>query len=138
MGSKFVAILLMLSVAVTPVFAQEQEGLSVGQMKLLLTAGLTYGNDDNVTYVQGGNEISSDFTLFSPGVRLEAPTDKSLFSLSFEGESGRYGDSPIDDFDDWKLRGSWDYDPTSRTTVGAFAEILDGHDRRGEGRSQGD
>jgi hypothetical protein len=131
----FISLLLL---AVQPVIAQEQEGISVGQMKLLLTAGLTWGNDDNITGARSGLETSSDFYVFSPGIRLEAPSDRSLFALTFEGESGSYSDSSIDDYDDWSLGANWDYDPTSRTSVGLLAEMREGHDRRGEGRTQGD
>lgn len=138
-SKKFNCICLSLlgSVSVSA-WAQEQEGISIGQMSLLLTAGLTWGHDDNVTFAQAGKEIDSNFYVFSPGIRLEAPSDRSLFALQLSGEKGEYDDSPADDYSNWALRGSWDFDPTSRTSLGVFGELQDGHDRRGQGRSQGD
>jgi hypothetical protein len=137
MGFKFFALLCTLFLASQPAVAQEQEGISFGQLKLLLTAGLTYGHDDNITYANG-SQVESDFYVFSPGIRLEAPSDDSIFALTWEGESRRYDSSELDDYDDWGLKGTWDYDPTSRSSLGLFGEIREGHDGRGEGRSLGD
>ncbi|NNL95693.1 MAG: outer membrane beta-barrel protein, partial [Xanthomonadales bacterium] len=129
----------MLLGSVSPgAWAQDQDGISLGQMNLLLTAGLTWGHDDNVTFAQAGKEIDSNFYVFSPGIRLEAPSNRSLFALQLSGEKGEYDDSPADDYSDWTLRGSWDFDPSSRTSMGLFGEMQEGHDRRGQGRSQGD
>lgn len=141
MGFKISLSLCLLILACQPVFAQEQEGLSFGQLKLLLTAGLTWGHDDNVTSANdataGSELVSSDFYVFSPGIRLEAPSDRSIFALSWEGESGRYDSSGVDDYDDWALKATWDYDPTSRTSLGLFGELREGHDGRGQGRTIG-
>jgi hypothetical protein len=117
--------------------AQEQEGLSLGQLKILPTIGITWAHDDNITQASDQN-VSSSFYVVSPGIRLEAPTDRSLFELTWEAEWGRYEASAIDDYDDWGLRAAWDYDPTTRTNLGLFADYGEHHDRRGEGRSQGD
>ena len=119
--------------------AQEQEGISLGQFRLLPTIGLTWGHDDNVTYANDrlNDPVSSDFYVISPGIRLEAPSDRSITTLTWQGEIGRYDDSPVDDYETWSLRGSWDFDPSHRTSMGLFAELRDGRDRRGEGRSQG-
>lgn len=138
MGIKRVLLFIVLLITAQAAFAQEQKSISFGQMELLLTAGLTWGNDDNITYARNGLEVSSDFYVFSPGIRLEAPSDRSLFALALEGESGKYNDSQIDDYDDWSLGANWDYDPTSRTSIGLFAEMRESHVGRGEGRSQGD
>jgi hypothetical protein len=135
-SAKHVSLCLLL-LASQAAFAQEQEGLSFGQLKLLLTAGLTYGHDDNITRANG-IPIESHFYVFSPGIRLEVPGDDSIFALTWEGESGRYDSSQLDDYDDWGLRASWDYDPTSRSSLGLFGDIREGHDGRGEGRTIGD
>lgn len=116
--------------------AQEQRGISIGQLRLLPTVGLTFGNDDNVAFASE-ERVESSFFVVSPGIRLEAPTDKSILTVGWEGEFGRYDDSPIDDYDTWTLSARWNYDPTSRTRLGLFAEFAENRDRRGEGRTQG-
>ncbi len=134
------AIGALLVIVSLPAPAQEQEGISIGQFKILPTIGLTYGHDDNVTFTNAetNEAVSSNFYVVSPGIRLEAPSDRSIFSLTWAGEFGRYVDSERDDYETWNLRGAWDYDPTSRSSLGLFGDFSEGRDRRGEGRTQGD
>lgn len=119
------------------VTAQEQHGISLGQTKILPTLGITFGHDDNLTFAND-NEIESEFFVISPGVRWEIPSDNSILTFTYEAELGRYTDSSIDDYDDQLLRADYLYDPTSRTDIGLFAELREGHDGRGTGARQGD
>ena len=134
----FAVLLLCVSI---PASAQEQEGISLGQFRLLPTIGVSWGHDDNVTFANGAleetTEVSSDFWAVSPGIRLELPSDRSILTVTWQGEYGEYDNSPIDDYFTWSLRGAWDYDPTSRTSLGVFAEWREDRDRRGQGRTQG-
>ncbi len=116
--------------------AQEQEGISFGQFKVLPTIGITFGHDDNIT-LAAEDQVSSRFYVVSPGIRLEVPSDRSILALTWEGEWGSYDSSPVDDYGNWSVHGTWDYDPTSRTSLGLSADYSEGHDRRGEGRTQG-
>ena len=124
--------------------AQELKGIAIGQLKLIPTLGLSIGYDGNLARVDSSVQESYNtadggyFILVSPGIRLEAPTDKSLFSLAWEKDYKRHKDSSTNDTSDWNLRAKWDWEPTPRTDIGLFASWTDGHVERGEGTRQGD
>ena len=85
MKNKYQKIILMvLSFYVGNLFAQ-QEGMQFGSFTLFPTLGLSYGYDDNVFYTNDDErKLSSHFTSFSPGLRLETEGDKTNFMAQYD------------------------------------------------------
>ncbi|NND43883.1 MAG: outer membrane beta-barrel protein [Xanthomonadales bacterium] len=109
----------------------------MGPFRILATLGLTYGYDDNIARTQD-TELDSHFTIVSPGIRAELPTDRSILSLTWDANYARYEETSLNDYDDWVLKADWRWDPTSRTSFGLFAQTGDSHVERGEGTRQGE
>lgn len=117
--------------------ARQSEGIALGPFRIVPSLDLTYGHDDNVVLTHE-ERVESYFYLLSPSIRLELPTDRSVLSLAWAAEVGRYEDSEIDDYDDWFVELDWAWNPTTRHRFNAFAYWDEGHDRRGRGARQGD
>lgn len=111
-------------------------GFTAAKLQIIPTLGLSIGYDDNVTLAPS-NEISSWFYMISPAVRVELPSNHSVFSLIGAADIVRYQDSPIDNSLYWHLRAEWTWDISTRQDINLFAQYSEGNDRRGEGRRQG-
>lgn len=131
-----IGVFLLIFALDTP--AQELKGISIGQLKIIPTIGVSFGYDANLERVEDTVKSDGYFYVVSPGIRLEAPSDKSMFSLTWEQDYKRYQDTSTNDSDDWQLRAQWDWEPTSRTDFSIFGQYTDGHVERGEGTRQGD
>lgn len=112
-------------------------GFTAGGLQVVPTIGLSIGYDDNLT-MASRDEISSMFYMISPAVRVELPTDHSVFSLIGGIDFVRYQDSPIDNYTYWYLRGEWLWDISTRQNINLFTQYSEGVDSRGQGRRQGD
>lgn len=116
--------------------AQDGTGLQAGPFRVKPTLGLTFGHDSNVGQ-SNVNEVSSFFTLISPGIRFDAGNEARSFSLSYELESARYQDSDIDNYTDHHLKAGVTLSPSVRTKFDLGASLDRGHDRRGTNALQG-
>lgn len=116
--------------------AQEGTGIQAGPFRVKPTLGVTFGHDSNVGQSNTA-EVSSFFTLISPGVRLDAGNETRSFSLSYELESARYQDSSNDDYTDHRLNAGVTLSPSVRTKIDLGASLERGHDRRGTNSLQG-
>ncbi len=116
--------------------AQEGTGIQAGPFRVKPTLGLTLGHDSNVGQSNTA-EVSSFFTLISPGIRMDAGNDARSFSLSYELDSARYQDSSIDNYTDHHLKAGVTLSPSVRTNIDLGATYERGHDRRGTNSLQG-
>ena len=116
--------------------AQEGTGVQAGPFRVKPTIGLTFGTDSNVGQSNSA-EVSSFYTLVSPGVRFDAGNEARSFSLSYELESARYKDSSNDDYTDHRLNAGVVLSPSVRTKIDLGASLERGHDRRGTNSLQG-
>ena len=110
----------------------QQDGFLVGGMTVYPTLGITVAYDDNVALAPD-NEFDSVLTLFSPGVRIVSGTRRSAIALEAAAEFGDYADSDIDDYEDYRVGLTWDYEPTVRSALGARVQWSQLHYRRNEG-----
>jgi hypothetical protein len=111
-------------------------GFTAAGFQIIPTIGLSLGYDDNITLAQS-DKISSLFYMISPSIRAELPSDHSVLALIAKADFIKYQDSPLDDTNDWSLRGEWVWDISTRQDANIFAQFTDGADKRGEGRRQG-
>ena len=116
--------------------AQEGTGVQAGPFRVKPTIGLTFGTDSNVGQSNTA-EVSSFYTLISPGVRFDAGNEARSFSLSYELESARYKDSSNDNYTDHRLNAGVVLSPSVRTKIDLGASLERGHDRRGTNALQG-
>lgn len=116
--------------------AQDGTGVQAGPFRARPTLGLTLGHDSNVGQSNTA-EVSSFFTLISPGIRLDAGNETRSFSLSYELDSARYQDSSIDNYNDHRLNAGVILSPSVRTKIDLGASLERGHDRRGTNSLQG-
>ena len=116
--------------------AEDGTGLQMGPFRVKPTIGLTFGHDSNVAQTNT-DEVSSFFTLISPGVRLDSGNEARSFSLAYEIEAGRFSDSSPDDFTDQRLSAGVKLSPTVRNRFDLAASTERGHDRRGSNARQG-
>ena len=131
------ALALALSLAAAGyAHAQDGTGVQAGPFRVKPTIGLTFGTDSNVGQSNSA-EVSSFFTLISPGIRFDAGNEARSFSLSYELESGRYKDSSNDDYTDHRLNAGLTLSPSVRTKIDLGASLERGHDRRGTNSLQG-
>jgi polysaccharide biosynthesis protein VpsM len=131
------AIAFAVSLAVAGIScAQDGTGVQSGPFRVKPTLGLTVGHDSNVAQ-SNTSEISSFFTLISPGIRVDAGNEVRSFSLSYELDSARYQDSKTDNFTDHHLTAGVTLSPSVRTKLDVGASFDRGHDRRGTNFQQG-
>ncbi len=116
--------------------AQDGTGVQAGPFRVKPTLGLTFGHDSNVGQSNTA-EVSSFFTLISPGVRFDAGNETRSFSLGYELEAARYKDSSVDNYTDHRLNAGVTLSPSVRTKIDLGASLERGHDRRGTNSLQG-
>ena len=133
--SRLVATGLLLSCWSLAAQAQLTGGIQLGPVTAYPGLGISIGYDDNVALGSDGvdQRIESWFLVLSPAIRFEAGSKRSLYSLEIAMDIAEYEASPFDDYNDLKLTGGWEYDPTIRSTLAINAGYTEGHTRRGEG-----
>lgn len=133
---KILQILLILTL-VNNVYAQ-QEGLQLGGATVFPTLGLSYGHSDNVFYANNNQSIlSSNFTVFSPGIRLEAEGEKTDFLAQYDYSQTSFNGLSQYDFEMHHFLASLGYSSSTRSRFGITAEYYNGSDRIGTANQQG-
>jgi len=114
----------------------EQSGTSLGGFGFTPTLGLTFGYDDNIT-LASAREIGSTFWEVAPALRLLGGSTRSQLTAEASANIGRYGDSPLDDYNDARVSLAWDYNPKLRHAFGLDVQYGWLHDRRGTESREG-
>ncbi|VAW46528.1 hypothetical protein MNBD_GAMMA03-1251 [hydrothermal vent metagenome] len=129
--------LLLLAFIAGNVFAQ-QDGLQLGSVTVFPTLGLSYGYDDNVFYTSDEQQrLSSNFTIFSPGIRLEAEGEKTDFLAQYDYNKTSFNSNSEYDFEMHHILAALGYSASARSRVEVSAEYFDGSDRIGTANQQG-
>lgn len=77
------------------------------------------------------NKISSNVTVLSPSVLMQAKSAANVYSLGYRADIGRYASSSADNFEDQSLWGIADLSLSSRASVRLNPQYTIGHDDRG-------
>ena len=116
----------------------QQDGLQLGVFTLFPTVGLGYGYDDNVTYTSVSDErISSNYTVFSPGIRLETEGEKADFLAQYDYNRTSFDTDSRLTFDMHHLLAALGYSASNRSRFRVSTEYFNGTDRIGTGNQQG-
>ncbi len=102
-----------------------QEGLS-----LYPSLALSYGRDDNL-FLANVNKRSSNVYSVAPGLKLQARSAASIYTLDYEGKSARYENSRADDYNDYHFGGTGEFVFSSRIGLRLGVDYDQGHDARG-------
>ncbi|MFK8011917.1 MAG: outer membrane beta-barrel protein [Marinicellaceae bacterium] len=131
--------LLLLGIFCTGSAFAQQDGLPLGSFTVFPTLGLSYGHDDNVFYTSEEDErLSSNFTSFSPGVRLETEGEKTDFMAQYDYNRTSFNADSSYDFEMHHLLATLGHNASSRSRMSVSAEYFDGSDRIGTANRQGD
>lgn len=134
----FIGIIITGTIITGSVFAQ-QDGMPLGSFTVFPTLGLSYGHDDNVFYTNvEEDKLSSNFTSFSPGIRLETEGEKTDFMAQYDYNSTSYNADSDYDFEMHHLSATLGHNASTRSRVSATAEYFNGSDRIGTANQQGD
>jgi len=138
--SKSVSFLLFIFfVSLFGIVQAQQNGIQVGSVTLFPTVGLSYGYDDNVFYsADEQNALSTNFSVFSPGIRLEAEGEKTDFLAQYDYNKTSFNGVSEYDFDMHHVLASLGYNASSRSRADISAEYFNGSDRIGTANRQGD
>src|SRR5882672_797298 len=106
--------------------------VQVGDTPLFVSPyiGLGVGHDDNVLLTPT-NKRSSTLYITSPGFKVDARSEASVFQATYQGQIGRYQDSQDDDYIDHTLRGQYDVAFSGRQFLRLGYDYLYSHDPRG-------
>ncbi len=116
----------------------QQGGLQMGNFNVFPTLGLSYGYDDNVSYLfDETRAVSSNFFVFSPGIRVEAEGEKVSFLGQYDYSHTSFDSDSRYNFDRQQLLMKLGYFISSRSQIEASVEYIDGSDRIGTGNQQG-
>lgn len=116
----------------------QQDGLQFENFTLFPTLGISYGHDDNVTLIGSDQErISSNYTIFSPGIRLEAEGEKFDFLGQYDYNRTSFNSDSRFDFEMHHFLARLGYSATNRSRFQLAAEYFDGTDRIGTANQQG-
>lgn len=133
---KFIIVVVVISIG-SHVRAQ-QNGLPLGGLTVFPTLGISYGHDDNVTYLfDDSRAISSNFFVFSPGIRAEAEGDKFSFLGQYDYSRTSFDSSSKYNFDRHHLLFKLGYFVSNRSQLEGSVEYVDSTDRIGTGNQQG-
>ncbi len=132
-------IITVVAVACFGKYAQaQQDGLQLGSFNVFPTLGLSYGYDDNVSFLfDQSRAISSNFFVFSPGVRVEAEGEKISFLGQYDYSKTSFNSDSRYNFDRQQLLFNLGYFVSNRSQLEVSVEYLDGSDRIGTGNQQG-
>lgn len=130
----FISVMLFFNVAMA-----QQEGIQLGSsLTLFPTVGLSYGHDDNVFYTGIDSErLSSNFYVFSPGIRLEGESERSNFLAQFDYNRTHFNSDSDYDFEMRHFLLGLGHNVSNRSRLELSAEYYDGTDRIGTGNQQG-
>lgn len=111
----------------SPAFAQ---GVKMDPLTLYPTASLSYGYNDNVLLTEAAR-VSSKTTIFAAGLRAEAESGKSKYSIGYDGTFGRYSSSGVDSYNYHEFKAIADMDMSTRLRVKLGADYAIKSDPRG-------
>ena len=111
----------------SPAFAQ---GIKADPLTLYPTASLSHGYNDNVILTES-TRVSSTSTVFAAGLRAEAESGKSKYSIGYDGTFGRYASSTVDSFNYHEFKAVADVDLGTRLRVKLGGEYSVKSDARG-------
>ncbi|HET7730532.1 MAG TPA: outer membrane beta-barrel protein [Usitatibacter sp.] len=92
--------------------------------------GVAYGRDDNL-FLTAANEKSSDLAVLSPGFTLDTRSERTVLSVRYQGQAGRYFQSRDDDYVDHATRAQFDVAFDRRNFLKLGLDYIRGHDPRG-------
>ncbi|MEZ5495789.1 MAG: outer membrane beta-barrel protein [Gammaproteobacteria bacterium] len=130
-------IVLLLSVGLSANLYAQQEGIQMGSFTLFPTVGLSYGHDDNVYYGRGDDKLSSNYYVFSPGIRLETEGEKTNFLAQYNYDRTVFNADSNYNFEMHHFLAGLGHNASSRTRFDLTAEYYDGTDRIGTANQQG-
>jgi hypothetical protein len=129
--------LASLLVLAFPVLAQEPadskpSGIPWGPVKVYPEVDLAFKHNDNI-YSQPAirQRNSSNITILSPKVKVEAKTGPHTFDATYKVDHGRYSFSSVDNYTDHTLGATATWSFTGRSGLRLAAEYMKGHDDRG-------
>jgi hypothetical protein len=136
--NKLIQLLLLLGFLLLSCAHAQQDGVQVGSFTLFPTLGLGFGHDDNVSLVNNSRQrVSSNYTLFSPAIRLEAEGDKTDFLAQYDYTRTSYDESSRFDFDQHHFLAALGYRNSNRSKFKLAAEYFNTTDRIGTANQQG-
>lgn len=118
--------LLAASLGYSAAFAQ---GIKADPLTLYPTAALSYGYNDNVLLT--ANRVSSRTTVLAAGLRAEAVSGKSKYSIGYDATMGRYQSSAVDSFNYHEFKALADMDLGTRVRVKLGGDYAVKSDPRG-------
>ncbi len=131
-------IIVVVAVSLGKYAQAQQDGLQLGNFNVFPTLGLSYGYDDNVSYLfDETRAISSNFFVFSPGIRIEAEGEKVSFLGQYDYSRTSFDSDSKYNFDRQHLLFQLGYFVSNRSQLEASVEYIDGSDRIGTGNQQG-
>ena len=130
-------IVLLLSIGLSANLYAQQEGIQMGSFTLFPTVGLSYGHDDNVYYGRGDDKLSSNYYVFSPGIRLETEGEKTNFLAQYNYDRTVFNADSNYNFEMHHFLAGLGHNASSRTRFDLTAEYYDGTDRIGTANQQG-
>lgn len=92
--------------------------------------GFSFGRDDNL-FLTNSNQKSSTIYALAPGLKLQARSSATIFTLDANLKSARYVQSRADDYTDYRIAGTGEFVLSSRMGLRLGAEYNKGHDPRG-------
>ncbi len=94
------------------------------------SATASYGHDDNL-FLTNTNKKSSSIYGLATGLKLQARSAASIYTLDYDGKSARYQSSRADDYNDYNFGGTGEFVFSSRVGLRLGVEYDQGHDARG-------
>ena len=105
------------------------QGIKADPLTLYPTASLSYGYNDNVLLTT--NRVSSRTTVLAAGLKAEAESGKSKYSVSYDATIGRYDSSTVDSYNYHEFKAIADMDAGTRLRVKLGADYAIKSDPRG-------
>ena len=138
------ALIVMLALAASTASAQyirpsysypsrpASAGMQVGDSPLFFTpyVAIAGGYDDNL-FLTRNNPRSSKFVLTSPGFRVDARGEATVFVATYQAQIGRYTTSHEDDYVDHVANATMDAALSGRQFVRLGLNYIHSHDPRG-------
>ena len=132
-------ILYILLLLFANLASAQQDGMQFGAFTVFPTLGVSYGYDDNILFTNDDLLIeSSNFSVISPGIRLETEGEKASLLLQYDYNKTLFSSNSNNNFEMHHGLASLGYQKSSKTRFEISAEVYDGSDRRGTRNQQGD
>ena len=121
-----------MSLVCSAAFAQAPEravGIKADPLTLYPTASLTVGQNDNVLLTPA--RVSSAVQIFGAGLKAQAQSGKSKYSIGYDGTFGRYNSSSADNYNYHVFNALADMDLSTRARLRLGADYMEKSDPRG-------